>query len=68
MNRNLSRRSKRVEERSTLAVEPPVKRIRFISPKDMSVTSTLILSRPKGMGLGRIFLQPIAVHAYDCDA
>jgi len=48
MNRNLSRRLKRLEERSPADVEPPVRRIRFISPKDMSVVKTLVLG-PNGM-------------------
>jgi len=48
MNRNLFRRLKRLEEGSPVAVEPPVRRIRFISPKDMSVVKTLVLG-PNGM-------------------
>jgi hypothetical protein len=48
MTRTLSRRLRRLEAVSPLAVEPPIIKIRFISPKDMSVTKTLVLG-PNGM-------------------
>jgi hypothetical protein len=43
MSRNLKRRLERLEAFSPVAAEPPTIKIRFISPKDKSVTSTLVL-------------------------
>jgi hypothetical protein len=57
INRNLSRRLKRLEEHSLLAIAPPIIKIRFISPEDMRVTKTLVMG-PNGMRTWTDFSDP----------